>query len=243
MSKTVRRRVLASIVNKLRFLTDNAVIDRDESIGPFLDIALSGTYTGSLQKYKVEILNATDIEITDVTALGSPSTETVTSGVPIALGASGISITLTFSTDLTSNIGSIYYVRMANYTETVSNVFPWFRSSSIGRFPAISVWDVIENKRPILIERYDCTLVFTVILHYKDGSLEDPGIYDIVGDIESLLTEDNNLKEDDGTCLVQDVLLTQSEVFTTEGSQEVQMATITGEVNYRHAYNNPRELK
>lgn len=246
MAKDVRRRVIDALTDRLRYVVKDSCMDYSLKTGatPYFDITSSGTYAGStMQKYKLEITSATEIEVTDVTNAGVPYTETVTSAVPFALGATGISITATFDTDMSSNVGDIFYVRMNQAFETVSQVYPWYRSSSVTGYPSISVWDKVVNKEPIVHERYECTLVFIVILDYKDGTPEDPGIYEVVADIETVLNSDVNLREDDGTCLAHNLKITQPELFITEGTGIAQMAMITGEVIYRHAFNDPRVLK
>jgi len=246
MAKDVRQRVLDGLVDRMRYVVKDSGLDRSENTGstPFLDITSSGTYSGTTRlKYKLEILDATTVEVTDITNSGTPTTETPTTGVPFALGATGISVTITFTGDLTANIGDVFYVRMNKAFGDVHNVFPFYAVDSRSDYPSLSVFDAVVNKNPIMNERYDCTMIATIIFHFKDVSPENPEIYEYVADIENCLNDDHNLKEDDGTCIAHNLYVTQSEVFTTDGGEDIQLASIVAEVNYRHAFDDTRVLK
>lgn len=244
MVKDVRQRVLDGITDRSKYVVSNSAVDRSENTSsPFFDIVSSGTYSGSTRhKYKIEITTATDIEVTDVTGSGSPATSTPTSGVPFALGSTGISVTMTFTGDMTSNIGDIFYVRMNKAYGDIYDVFPFYAVDDRAGYPSLAVVDTVVNKQVWLNERYDCNMIFNIILHFKDISPENPEIYQYAADIENCLNDDHNLTEDDGTCIAHNMFVTQSELFTTDGNEDVQMAVITGEVNYRHSFKDTRVI-
>lgn len=249
MSLSVRRRILEALTERMKFVVkDSLILPRiGNNNSPKLDIISSGTYTPSValgrDKFTIEVISSNQIRIVDILGLTGSSDVSPSSGVPIALGTTGISITITASGDLTNYIGDFFDLRMNNSFMTVSQVYPWFRQNNNGRLPFICVYDIRESKNTMSLERYDNNMSVMIILAYKDSNKNSDEIYQITADIENEFNRDVNLTEDDGTEISHNLFTTQVEIFGTDGTGDILGTEVLGEVNYRNAFNDARSLK
>jgi hypothetical protein len=247
-NKTVRERIVDRIVDGMKNISEESYIRATVGVGA--SAASSGTYGGtSHKKFELEVTGANEITYTNLTDSDTPVVQAVTSGVAFDINATdigdtGIDVTVTYTGSLT--IGDKWDLRLNKSFMTLEDVYPWWSAMQDPGLPSLMVVDTREDKKIIQSgdthATYDCDLEINLVLRYREIDRASNEINRLVGDIENEMNRDINLQESDGTCLSIMTEVVSSEIFITEGTQEMVGALIEARVIYRHRFTDTREV-
>lgn len=127
---TIREAIIQNIIATLEAVrAGTTVTSDDDNVSQEVSVASSGAYTGLvLRNYEITVVvggvsGVAQITIVDTTVMddGGPIGEAVTTGVPVAMGALGLSVTFTFAGTLVA--GDVWNIEASIYQSDVSAIY------------------------------------------------------------------------------------------------------------------------